>query len=169
MEEKEQGQGANKISRRDFVKSAGLVLAGVAAGGIAGAGIASSTQPEGAAVEEGGGEKIVEVVKEVPVATEGVLPSYLEPETSSVVQIQHMIQYDMKNGKIVRGRRVHYDAAFPDFKPWTITARGKTWTAPLKSTPPAYYLAHRKRADSPNGWTGNPVGIKPRSMPRTAA
>ena len=148
MEEKEEGQEISSISRRDFIKSAGLVLAGVAAGGVAGAGITSSLAPE--AVEGGTTVETIEVIKEVPVVTEGVLPSYLEPETSSVCQIQHMIQYDMKNGRIIRGRRVHYDREFPGFKPWTITARGKTFTAPLKSPPPAFYLAHRKRADSPN-------------------
>jgi molybdopterin guanine dinucleotide-containing S/N-oxide reductase-like protein len=149
MEEKEQGQEINKISRRDFIKSAGLVLAGVAAGGVAGAGITSSLAPE-AATEVEAGEKIVEVIKEVPVVTEGVLPSYLEPETSKVVQIQHLIQNDMKNGKVIRGRRVHFDVDYPDLKPWTISARGKTWTVPMRSPAPAYYLAHRKRADSPN-------------------
>jgi molybdopterin guanine dinucleotide-containing S/N-oxide reductase-like protein len=148
-EEKEQGQETNKVSRRDFIKSAGLVLAGVAAGGVAGAGITSSLKPEAGTVEEGT-PQTVEVIKEVPVATEGVLPSYLEPEESMVVQIQHLIQYDTKNGKIIRGRRVHFDKDYPELEPWTLTARGKTWTVPMKSPAPAYYLCHRKRQDSPN-------------------
>ena len=118
MEEKEEGQEMNNVSRRDFIKSAGLVLAGVAAGGVAGAGITSSMAPE--AVEGGTTVETVEVIKEVPVATEGVLPSYLEPETSKVCQIQHLIQYDMKNGKIIRGRRVHFDKDYPELKPWTL-------------------------------------------------
>jgi trimethylamine-N-oxide reductase (cytochrome c) len=102
-------------------------------------------------VSEGEGEaKVVEVIKEVPVATSGVLPSALEPETTKVVQIQHLIAFDVKNGHIIRGRRVHFDKDFPEIKPWSITARGKTWTAPTKSPGPAYYMAHRKRSDSPN-------------------
>jgi trimethylamine-N-oxide reductase (cytochrome c) len=95
-------------------------------------------------------KEIVEVVKEVAVATSGVLPSYLEPEETKVVQIQHLIAFDTKNGRIVRGRRVHFDQDFPDLKPWTLTARGKTWTVPMKSPAPIYYLSHRKRSDSPN-------------------
>jgi trimethylamine-N-oxide reductase (cytochrome c) len=154
MEQKGQGNGAGKLSRRDFIKSAGLLVGGAAAGAAAGAGITSSMAPE--ATGGGGGvavqsaPEIVEVIKEVPVATTGVLPSALEPETTKVVQIQHLIAFDMKNGKIVRGRRVHYDEDYPEIKPWTISARGKTWTVPVKSPAPAYYLAHRKRTDSPN-------------------
>ncbi|MFC2063566.1 molybdopterin-dependent oxidoreductase [Chloroflexota bacterium] len=148
MEEKEEGQEMNKVSRRDFIKSAGLVLAGVAAGGVAGAGITSSMAPE--AVEGGTTVETVEVIKEVPVATEGVLPSYLEPQTSKVCQMQHLVQYDMKNGKIIRGRRVHFDKDYPELEPWTLTARGKTWTVPMRSPTAPFYLCHRKRADSPN-------------------
>jgi hypothetical protein len=154
MEQKGQGNGAGKLSRRDFIKSAGLLVGGAAAGAAAGAGITSSLAPE--ATGGGGGAAVqsapetIEVIKEVPVATTGVLPSALEPETTKVVQIQHLIAFDMKNGKIVRGRRVHFAEDYPEIKPWTISARGKTWTVPVKSPAPAYYLAHRKRTDSPN-------------------
>ncbi len=149
MEDKEKGNGATRVSRRDFVKSAGLMLSGLAAGAVSGAGISSAVAPQQAATTQTAGE-VVEVIKEVPVATEGVLPSALEPEETKVVQIQHLIAFDVKNGRIVRGRRVHYDQDYPDMKPWSITARGKTWTAPMKSPVPAYYLSHRKRSDSPN-------------------
>jgi molybdopterin guanine dinucleotide-containing S/N-oxide reductase-like protein len=149
MEEKEKGKGPNKVSRRDFIKGAGLVLGGVVAGATTGSGITSSLAATSAG-ERGGGREVVEVVKEVPVATSGVLPPFMEPETTKVVQIQHMIAFDVKNGRIVRGRRVHYNEDFPELEPWTITARGKTWTAPMKSPPPAFYLSHRKRSDSPN-------------------
>lgn len=149
MEDKEKGNGATRVSRRDFVKSAGLMLSGLAAGAVSGAGISSAVAPQQAVTTQTAGE-VVEVIKEVPVATEGVLPSALEPEETKVVQIQHLIAFDVKNGRIVRGRRVHYDQDYPDMKPWSITARGKTWTAPMKSPVPAYYLSHRKRSDSPN-------------------
>lgn len=147
MEEKK----GNKYSRRDFIKSAGLVFSGLVAGSTSGAGIMYTMNPTASAAPAAAGEKeVVEVIKEVAVATEGVLPSYLEPETTKVTQIQHLVAFDMKNGRIVRGRRVHYDQDYPEIKPWTITARGKTWTAPSVSPAPAYYLSHRKRSDSPN-------------------
>ena len=152
MEEKEKGNGARKLSRRDFMKSAGLFVGGAAVG-AATTYVVSPTAAENPTVEEGGtaaAPQIQEVVKEVPVPVSGVLSSSQEPEETMVVQIQHLIAYDVKNGRIVRGRRVHYTDDYPDFKPWSITARGKTWTAPVKSPPPAYYLSHRKREDSPN-------------------
>lgn len=37
-EEKKPGQGTGKLSRRDFIKSAGLLFGGVAAGAAAGGG-----------------------------------------------------------------------------------------------------------------------------------
>ena len=156
MEDNGKKNSANNYSRRDFIKSAGLVFGGVAAGAAAGAGIVSSLEPQGGiapvagAPVAGSGPQIVEVIKEVPVATTGVLPSALEAETTKVVQIQHLIAFDTKNGRIVRGRRVHYDQDYPEIKPWSITARGKTWTAPTKCPAPAYYLSHRKRTESPN-------------------
>jgi trimethylamine-N-oxide reductase (cytochrome c) len=149
MEEKAQGNTTNKVSRRDFIKSAGLLLSGLAAGATAGAGITYSLEST-AASPASGPAQVVEVVKEVPVATEGILPPALEPEETIVTQIQHLIAFDRKNGRIVRGRRVRYTDDYPELEPWTISARGKTWTAPTKSPAPAYYLSHRKRTDSPN-------------------
>jgi len=155
-EEKVSQEGVKNYSRRDFIKSAGLLFGGMAAGAAAGAGIASTLEPQGGTGVLPGvsgpaaTQQVVEVIKEVPVATTGVLPSALEPETTKVVQIQHLIAFDVKNGRIVRGRRVHYDEDYPELKPWTLTARGKTWTVPMKSPAPAYYLSHRKRSDSPN-------------------
>jgi molybdopterin guanine dinucleotide-containing S/N-oxide reductase-like protein len=148
MEDKEKGNGAKRLSRRDFIKTAGLFVGGAAVGSATT--YIVSPQPETAAVDVQAPPVVQEVVKEVPYAVDGVVPSALEAETTKVVQIQHLIAFDVKNGRIIRGRRVHYDVDYPDFKPWTITARGKTWTAPLKSPPPAYYLSHRKRKDSPN-------------------
>lgn len=150
MQDSEKGKKAGKVSRRDFIKSAGLLFSGMAAGAVSGAGIASSLSPETASATGTAPAQVVEVVKEVPVVKEGVLPSYLEPEETKVCQIQHLIAFDVKNGRIVRGRRVHYDHDYPELKPWTITARGKTWTVPMKSPAPAYYLSHRKRTESPN-------------------
>lgn len=155
-EEKVGQEGAKNYSRRDFIKSAGLLFGGMAAGAAAGAGITSTIQPQGGTVAvpgapaPGATQQVVEVIKEVPVATSGVLPAYLEPEETKVVQIQHLITFDTKNGRIIRGRRVNFARDYPEIQPWTISARGKTWTAPAKSPAPAYYMAHRKRSDSPN-------------------
>jgi trimethylamine-N-oxide reductase (cytochrome c) len=148
VEDKENRNGAAKLSRRDFIQSAGLVLSGLAAGGVTGAGITSSLAP--GEVASSGTQEVVEVIKEVPVVTSGIIPPALEPETTIVTQIQHLIAFDKKNGRIVRGRRVPFDKDYPEIKPWTITARGKSWTVPTKSPGPAYYLSHRKRTDSPN-------------------
>lgn len=139
-----------KISRRDFIKDAGLVVGGAAAGAVIAYGVGPSAAGTSKPAAAPAAQTVKEVIKEVPVTVNGVVPSALEPETTKVVQIQHLIAYDVKKGRIVRGRRVHFDQDFPELKPWTIKARGKTWTAPTKSPPPAYYLSHRKRNDSPN-------------------
>jgi molybdopterin guanine dinucleotide-containing S/N-oxide reductase-like protein len=153
MEENENGNGAKKLSRREFIKTAGLFVGGAAVGAAATYVVSPNAAPTtGTTTTEvtGGVPEVKEVIKEVPVTVTGIVPPALEPETTKVVQIQHLIAFDVKNGRIVRGRRVHFDEDFPELKPWTITARGQTWTAPVKSPPPAYYLSHRKRKDSPN-------------------
>lgn len=145
-EEKEKEEGTSQISRRQFIKDAGLVVGGAAAGAAITYVVGPTSGPAKEVIKE------VPVVKEVvkQVATSGTIPPALEPEETMVVQIQHLIAFDTKNGRIVRGRRVHFTDDYPELKPWTIKARGKTWTAPVKSPAPVYYLSHRKRADSPN-------------------
>jgi hypothetical protein len=73
-EEMEEGKGANPISRRSFIKGAGLVVGGAAAGAAATYGLA----PPKEVIKEV--PKEVEVVKEVPVPVEGVLEPAFEPE-----------------------------------------------------------------------------------------
>lgn len=139
------------ISRREFLRGAGFAIGGAAAGAV----ITYGVVPPKVVTKE----VTKEVTKAAPTPppvvqtggqTTAAVPPALEPETTTVVQIQHLIAFDKKNGRIIRGRRVHFDQDYPELKPWTITARGKTWTAPLKSPPPAYYLSHRMRAASPN-------------------
>jgi hypothetical protein len=74
MEENEKENGAKKISRRDFLKSASLFAGGAAAGAAAGVGVTYGLVPkEAAEVVEGvpGPETIREVIKYE--AKEGVL------------------------------------------------------------------------------------------------
>jgi trimethylamine-N-oxide reductase (cytochrome c) len=83
---------------------------------------------------------------------DGVAWPYLEPEETIVSAQASSAFADVKNGRIVRMRPLRVHEKYPDLPktPWTITARGKTFTAPLKSPLCAYSLAYRKRTDSPN-------------------
>ncbi|MFC1875592.1 molybdopterin-dependent oxidoreductase, partial [Chloroflexota bacterium] len=174
--EKEKGE----VSRRDFLVGTGAIVTGiVGAGMLAGCGgeaetvtttktvsvpttvTTTKTVGDGATatvtdtvtttVGAGDGATVTKTVTATTtVGGDGAIPPALEPEETRVVQIQHMLAFDIKNGRIVRGRRVHYDKDFPNLQPWTLTARGKSWTVPMSSPPAAYYLAHRKRTDSPN-------------------
>jgi hypothetical protein len=75
MEEKEERKEAHPVSRRSFIKGAGLVVGGAAAGTALGA-----CQPGEEKTPVPPKEVIVEVVKEVPVPIEGVLEPAFEPE-----------------------------------------------------------------------------------------
>jgi trimethylamine-N-oxide reductase (cytochrome c) len=59
---------------------------------------------------------------------------------------------DVKNGKIVRIRPLHYDWQYSrnDFKPWKMEARGQSFEPSMKSLIPPYSLAYKKRVYSPN-------------------
>src|SRR5512136_2547374 len=59
---------------------------------------------------------------------------------------------DVKNGKIVRIRPLHYDWKYDpkDFNPWKIEARGKVLEPTMKSLIPPFSIAYKKRVLSPN-------------------
>ena len=59
---------------------------------------------------------------------------------------------DVKNGKIVRTRPLHYDWKYKpeDFGPWKIEARGKEFGPAMKSLLPPFSLVYKKRIYSPN-------------------
>ncbi len=59
---------------------------------------------------------------------------------------------DVKNGKIVRIRPLHYDSKYTreEIGPWKIERNGKTFEPILKSQPAPYMLAYKKRTYSPN-------------------
>ena len=59
---------------------------------------------------------------------------------------------DVKSGKIVRVRPLHYDSKFDkkQFNLWKIEKNGKTFELGMKSLPGPFSLAYKKRAYSPN-------------------
>jgi molybdopterin guanine dinucleotide-containing S/N-oxide reductase-like protein len=59
---------------------------------------------------------------------------------------------DVKDGKIVRIRPLHYDWKYTreEINPWKVTVRGKTFETTLKALPSPYMLAYKKRTYSPN-------------------
>ena len=59
---------------------------------------------------------------------------------------------DVKDGKVVRIRSFHYDQKYTreQINPFLLKARGKTFEVPMKSMPPHYAFAWKKRTYSPN-------------------
>ena len=59
---------------------------------------------------------------------------------------------DVKNGRLVRIRPLHYDWKYDSktFNPWKIKAKGKTFEPRMLSLIPPYSLAYKKRVYSPN-------------------
>jgi anaerobic selenocysteine-containing dehydrogenase len=59
---------------------------------------------------------------------------------------------DVKNGKIVRVRPLHFDWKYDKgkFNPWKMEAHGKTLEPGMKALPGTYSLAYKKRVYSPN-------------------
>ncbi len=59
---------------------------------------------------------------------------------------------DVKDGRIVRIRPLHYDWKYKpeEFNPWKMKARGKVLEPSMKTLIPPYTLAYKKRTYSPN-------------------
>jgi trimethylamine-N-oxide reductase (cytochrome c) len=59
---------------------------------------------------------------------------------------------DVRNGKIVRMRPLHYDSQYDlkKFNPWQMEARGQTFEPCTKVLIPPFCLAYKKRVYSPN-------------------
>ena len=59
---------------------------------------------------------------------------------------------EMKNGKIVRLRPLHYDWKYDpkQLNAWKIEARGKTLEPRMKTLSPAFGTSYKKRVYSPN-------------------
>jgi trimethylamine-N-oxide reductase (cytochrome c) len=59
---------------------------------------------------------------------------------------------DVKNGKIIRVRPLHYDWKYSrkEMNPWKFQRNGKTLEPNFKSLPSPFSLAYKKRTYSPN-------------------
>ena len=59
---------------------------------------------------------------------------------------------DVKNGKLVRIRPLHYDWQYTreEMNPWKFQRNGRTLEPLMKSLPPPFALAYKKRVYSPN-------------------
>jgi len=68
------------------------------------------------------------------------------------VRDANSVMVDVKNGKVVRIRPLHYDWQYKpeEFRPWKIEARGQIFEPTMKSLIPPLSLAYKKRVYSPN-------------------
>ena len=69
-----------------------------------------------------------------------------------VTEDANAAQVDVKDGKIVRIRPLHFDWRYKpeEFKPWKIEARGKTFEPTMRTLLPPFTLAYKNRVYSPN-------------------
>jgi anaerobic selenocysteine-containing dehydrogenase len=96
-----------------------------------------------------------ETARKVPVKA---VEPWQEPETTVVKGLAlsgvggELSAVDVKNGKIVRIRPLHFDSKYTkeEINPWKIEARGKTFEAPMKSAHTYFAAAYKKRVYSPN-------------------
>jgi len=168
----EETKQSGEVSRRDFLVGAGTVVVG----GAVGAGLLSScnggeektvtttkTVEKTVTVSDGatatvtetktvGGEGAITVTetKTVSDGSSGVLEPWQEPERGYVYATKTPTQFEVKNGRIIRCRRIRFNDHNPDIKQWSVTARGATWKAPLKSSCSPYYLMNKTRQTSAN-------------------
>jgi molybdopterin guanine dinucleotide-containing S/N-oxide reductase-like protein len=105
------------------------------------------------------GEKINEMVK-TPLSPEGTVEPAFEPEETVIRSIglgamgAEPLCVDVKNGKIIRMRPLHYDEKYTNEElasvRWKIEARGKTYEPPMKALPGHLALPYKKLVYSPN-------------------
>ena len=68
---------------------------------------------------------------------------------SGITEDANTVAVDIKDGKIIRIRPLHYDWQY-DRKPWKIEAREKVFEAANKSLIPPFTLGYKNRVNSPN-------------------
>lgn len=153
-EEKEEGKGAGGLSRREFIKDAGLVIGGAAVAGAL-AGCTPTTSPTVPTAAPPG-------VPAPTAAAAGTTLPAAEPELSVIRGASFSgfgrdgcpTRVEVKNGKIVRIRPLRYaDEGFgPDkLKPWKIEVKGKVLEPVYKKTLVSPLgLSYKKRVYSPN-------------------
>ncbi len=162
-EEKKQ---SGEVTRRDFLVGAGTVVVGGAIGAgilsgcnggegttktvevtktvektttVGGSGAVTVTETKTV-----GGDGAVTVTTTKTEGTGGTVPPALEPEETFMAYHYDPISMEVKNGRIIRGRPVHYGETID------ITIGGKTATVPEKQLIPVYWMGSRARATSPN-------------------
>jgi trimethylamine-N-oxide reductase (cytochrome c) len=59
------------------------------------------------------------------------------------------VMVECQDDTIVRIRPLHYDWKYPDLRPWTIEARGKTFSPCMRSLIPPFSLGYKNRVHSP--------------------
>jgi len=69
-----------------------------------------------------------------------------------VTEDANAAQVDVKDGKIVRIRPLHFDWRYKpeEFKPWKIEARGQVFEPTMRTLLPPFTLAYKNRVYSPN-------------------
>jgi trimethylamine-N-oxide reductase (cytochrome c) len=145
------------VSRRFFIKGAAVGAAVAGASAIAGCTTTPTPAPTGGPAPT---QVVVvkEVVKEVPGAATGAIEPAFEPEESFVIPVggnnSETAVVDVKNGKIVRIKPLHYDWKYTkeELAParWKIEARGKTFEPRMQSLISYFAAGYKKRVYSPN-------------------
>jgi len=71
---------------------------------------------------------------------------------SSVGDNSNVAAVDVKNGKIIRIRPLHFDWKYKpeEWKSWKLEAHGTVFEPPMKSMIPPHGMAYKKRIFSPN-------------------
>ncbi len=172
---KEKKKESGEVSRRDFIVGAGTVVVGGAIGAtllsgcnggtktvevtktvpttvtVGGQG-ATVTQTETKTVAGEGGQIVT--VTDTKTVTEpgsgGAVYPWQELEEQIVKDVSYGLAcFDVKNGKIIRGRSLHFDSKYPELKTWTLKAKGKSATPPNCSMSSPFNFCCRHMVDSP--------------------
>lgn len=140
MEESDDINESNKLTRRSFIRSAAIVAS------------AAVVLPHIPFNES--------ILKEIDLDEAKRLQAQADQETAFVRGIAfdavgmggNLAQVYVKNGKIVRITPLDYTSKYTEdqIQPWTISARGKTFKPYLDGMLPPFSIAYKKRAYSPN-------------------
>jgi molybdopterin guanine dinucleotide-containing S/N-oxide reductase-like protein len=81
----------------------------------------------------------------------GVVPPALEAEETLLRRNRQVYCLDVKNNRVIRQRPLHYDSQYPelDGQQMSFSARGKTFTTPMRTPLGPQSLAYRPWRDSP--------------------
>ncbi len=163
MEEKEKEQGAGGLSRREFLKDAGLVAGAAATGALAACtGATPAIQPTAApppapttAAPAGG------AAQPTAAPAAGAVEPAFEPEQSFISgtstgnfgRDSNAVRVEVKNGKMIRIRPLQYDQegfGADVLKPWKLEVRGKVLEPPMRVLAGTHTMTYKRRVYSPN-------------------